>query len=344
MKKTEEVRRRHVAFSDGDRGRYICSRLKQTSSIFLYLLLSSFISLPSIAQDLSHFWAVGTAVPGGIQELTPFPNKQFKYTGRLIEGGSLGFRNMEVPKGTSVRYLKPTYEDAYAVTNATPFTLVRDSTASLWTVPLTEDIYRITIDLNAKTLTGELFRPWNELFIVGGATECGWVTYTFLPFTRDENEVCTWDWTGELRERQEFGEPRRFKFEGQNAWEPKVLHPFTQDEDILGSTQLLTGGSGDNKWSITKEGYYHIRVDVFRETVWAEYLGATPTEAPTDIDEIVNGQIVNGKSSNGKCYDLSGRQVTTDNGQRTTDSSFFTLHSSLKKGLYIKDGKKIIVR
>ena len=252
---------------------------------FLLILLvqcSMFNSQQTKAQDMTHIWAVGSAVPGGIQELTPFPNKQFKYTGRLIEGGTLHFRNKETATASGIRYLKPSYEDAYAVTNTTPFTLAsaRDTLASLWKVPLTEDVYRITIDINAKTLTGELFRPWNELFIVGGATECGWVTYTFLPFTRDESEVCTWDWTGELKERQEFGEPRRFKFMGQNAWEPKALHPFTQDEDILGSTQLLNGVSIDNKWSVTQEGYYHIRVDVFRETVQAEYLGTSlPGEA-----------------------------------------------------------------
>ena len=291
----------------------------------LLLLLSFLHPFISFAQDLTHFWAVGTAVPGGIQELTPFPNKQFKYTGRLIEGGTLCFRNKELPTATGIRYLKPTYEDAYAVTNATPFTLAmaRDSLESLWVVPLTEDTYRITLDLNKKTLTGELFRPWNELFIVGGATECGWVTYTFLPFTRDESEVCAWDWTGELRERQEFGEPRRFKFEGQNAWEPKVLHPFTQDEDILQSTQLMAGTSIDNKWSIRQEGYYHIRVDVFRETVRAEYLGPAPTnEGPTAVEEIANN-----KSSNAQLYDLSGRKV----GHPT-------------KGLYIKDGRKFIVK
>ena len=302
-------------------------------SIFNFLLsTSNFL----YAQDMSRLWAVGTAVPGGIQELTPFPNKQFKYTGRLIEGGSLTFRNMEAGKGTGLRYIKPTYEDAYAVTNPMPFTLTLDSASSTWVVPLTEDVYRITIDLSAKKLTGELFRPWNELFIVGGATECGWVTYTFLPFTRDEDEVCAWDWTGLLRERQEYGEPRRFKFLGQNAWEPKALHPFSQDEDILSSTQLLTGGSGDNKWSIRQEGYYHIRVDVFRETVQAEYLGPDPTsEAPTGIEEIeesqmVNAQwsMVNGQWSNGKCFDLSGRQMV--NGKWP--------------GIYIIGGKKVVVK
>jgi len=305
--------------------------MKRLLPIFL---LSIFNFQLSISQDLSRFWAIGTAVPDGIQELTPFPNKQFKYTGRLIEGGTLRFCNKETMTASGVRILKPTYENAYAVTNTTPFTLAtaRDSMASLWTVPLTEDVYRITLDLNAKTLTGELFRPWNELFIVGGATECGWVTYTFLPFTRDENEVCTWDWTGELKERQEFGEPRRFKFEGQNAWEPKVLHPFSQDEDILQSTQLLTGGSADNKWSITKEGYYHIRVDVFRETVWAEYLGAIPTsEAPTGIG-LTPTISEREETANGRCFDLSGRRVNNK-----------PFNSKLPKGIYIKDGKKIAI-
>ena len=37
----------------------------------------------------------------------------------------------------------------------------------------------------------------------------------------------------------------------------------------------------------------------------------------------------------GAIYDLSGRKI---------DSSLFTLHSSLKRGLYIQNGKKIIVK
>ena len=233
-------------------------------------LLIILVSLCSAAQDMSRLFAVGSAVPGGIQELTAFPNKQFKYMGTLYQG-TLAIRN----QGSIKRYLKPTYEDSYVVNNTLPYTLSSDSAASQWVVPVTEDIDRITVDLNAKTLHGELFTAWNELFIVGGATECGWVTYTFLPFARDPEEVCAWDWTGELKERPEYGEPRRFKFNGQNAWEPKVLHPFTSDEDVLKSTRICTGGSEDRKWSVTKEGYYHIRVDVFRETVKAEYLGAS---------------------------------------------------------------------
>ena len=293
---------------------------------YILNLLFIFLSLSAGAQDMSRLFAVGSAVPGGIQELTAFPNKQFKYTGTLYQG-TLAIRN----QGSIKRYLKPTYEDSYVVNNTLPYTLSSDSAASQWVVPVTEDIYRITVDLNAKTLHGELFTAWNELFIVGGATECGWVTYTFLPFTRDPEEVCAWDWTGELKERTEFGEPRRFKFSGQNAWEPKMLHPFTSDEDVLGSTQLCTGGTEDRKWSITKEGYYHIRVDVFRETVRAEYLGASmPGEGgATSIGPSPQPS----PKWEGEVYDLSGRKL---------NSKFKIQNSKLPKGIYVVGGKKVI--
>ena len=39
----------------------------------------------------------------------------------------------------------------------------------------------------------------------------------------------------------------------------------------------------------------------------------------------------------GAIYDLSGRKVQDD-------SSLFTLHSSLKRGVYIVNGKKVLVK
>lgn len=236
------------------------------------------------AQDMTHLYAIGDAIPGGIQELTPFPGNQFKYAGPLNEG-TFRISNTPEHKLTASRYLKPNNEDAYIVNNGLSYTLVRDSKDVDWVVPFSEDVFRFTVNLNNSTVTGELFRPWNELFIVGGATECGWATYTFLPFTRLENEVCTWEWTGVLKYRPENNEPRHFKFSGQNAWEPKMLHPFTNDEDVLKSTKFITNGTADNKWSVVDDGVYHIVVDVFRETMYAEYLSnKTVTGDATEVD------------------------------------------------------------
>ena len=73
-------------------------------------------------------------------------------------------------------------------------------------------------------------------------------------------------------------------------------------------------------------------------------------EIGTAIEEIKSEElrIKNDNTTDGKFYDLSGRQVNAEANSSSQSSgaggTFFTLHSSLKKGLYIKDGKKFIVK
>ncbi|MCR5850885.1 MAG: xylanase [Bacteroidaceae bacterium] len=77
----------------------------------------------------------------------------------------------------------------------------------------------------------------------------------------------------------------------------------------------------------------------------------SPATDPNGIQPINNGQMVNDKWLNSKCYDLSGREVSAEaNSSLFSDSleprrSFnerSTLHPSLKKGIYIQNGKKIL--
>ncbi len=59
---------------------------------------------------------------------------------------------------------------------------------------------------------------------------------------------------------------------------------------------------------------------------------------PDGIDEIENEERrMKNEEFNTGIYDLSGRKVGAE-----ANSSFFTLHSSLKKGIYIVNGKKVI--
>jgi hypothetical protein len=92
-----------------------------------------------------------------------------------------------------------------------------------------------------------------------------------LPFERDHEDPYVFTWTGELGIFSGVVEPGRFKLEGQMTWGPRELHPFTQDEDILGARQMRQGGD-DTKWRVSKAGTYRITVNLFHETIEAELL------------------------------------------------------------------------
>ena len=233
------------------------------------------------AQNTDNLWITGSAVPGGTQRLERFPNHQFKFAGTLLPGEVKVMTTAE--PGSQTQYLVPRYYQSYIVNNSLSYKLSSDANSPGWIVTFEENRYRFTVDTSTRQLKGELFQPWDELFIVGGCVECGWESYVMLPFQRQKDQLCTWTWTGLLRSRPENVEPRRFKIMGQNAWDPKQLHPFVQDESPLETSQISTGG-GDNKWQIPSDGYYRLTVDVFRETFHAEFLG-TATADETAITQ-----------------------------------------------------------
>jgi hypothetical protein len=82
---------------------------------------------------------------------------------------------------------------------------------------------------------------------------------------------CIWTWEGELKNRPDNEEPLSFKFQGQDRWGPKSIHPYTQGADILKEKTFQTGGP-DTKWDIHKEGRYRIRIDLFNEVVESQII------------------------------------------------------------------------
>jgi len=68
-------------------------------------------------------------------------------------------------------------------------------------------------------------------------------------------------------------------------------------------------------------------------------------EDPTGVMTIKNEEL---RMKNGKCYDLSGREIRAEANSSSQSSgaggALFTLHSSLKRGLYIIGGKKVVVK
>lgn len=305
------------------------------------LLLVIFMALLPIAVHAqTQYYITGTAVPNGEQPLVAFPDGQYKYAGTLYEGTLC----VNSKTGTSVvRLLKPKYEDSYIVNHGIPYTTTSfaDSLAAQWVVPFCEERYRFTVDTKARTITGELFTPWDECFMVGGATECAWETYTFLPFTRDENEICVWTWIGELKYRSEHSEPSKFKIMGQNAWEPKSLHPYTNGEDILTTSQVRFNNGTDYKWSVRQDGYYSVRVDIFRETCEAKFLGTTmpgTPDGPTGIEMAkCNAKLdVTGNLITATCSEDITLRVFTLDGNNLFTSTGTSLSCTLPhRGVYV---------
>lgn len=237
----------------------------------------------------TELWITGSAVPGGTQKLDAFPSGQFKFAGTL-NAGELKVMTTET-ETSATRYLSPQNADAYIVNKGLTYQQVRTATAPGWVVPFTEDRYKFVIDTKAMTLKGEIFVPWREVYLAGGACEIGWHAFVMLPFTQDENNPNVFTWTGELSEGKNVEEPRRFKLQGQNTWGPKSLHPYTQDEAVLTSTQMRHEGD-DTKWEIADDGIYRLTVDVFKDTFKAEYLGNHSKDATGVADGVASDPII----------------------------------------------------
>ena len=324
-------------------------KLRILSLISMFLVQwSMFNGQCSMAFAQSRLYVRGSAVPGGVQELKRFSTNvtnryTFKFHGKLLPG-DLYVTTTDYPRSAS-RYYAPKLVDTNIVTNKADYVQKADSIGAEWAVLFEADNYRFTVDIYNKQITGELFSPWYEAWICGGCVEDEqgkdisgqeghWQLTAGKQMEQDWNDRNVFEWTGLLKSYSYNVEPKRFKINGQYGWSPKVLHPFTQDASILTAKQVWYNGSEDYKWTINRDGYYRIRINVFEETIEGEYLGA---EMPDGIKEIKNEEL---RIKNERAvYDLSGRRISAE-----ANSSFFTLHSSLRKGIYIIDGRKVLIR
>ena len=230
----------------------------------LLFAVCCFVCSHMAAQDL---WITGSAVPGGAQKLEKMADNDYKYAGRL-NAGELRVATAKKPrKGT--RFFSPVLMDANLVNNGIAYCETTDAKAPAWQVVVSEDRYRLHVYTDRKELRGEIFQPWGELFIAGGATEAGWKEGKMLLMKQDLNNPCLWTWEGELKRHPEVEEPTSFKFQGQDRWYPKNLHPYRQGTDVLQDRRLRTGGD-DTKWEISRDGRYRITVDLFHETIQAD--------------------------------------------------------------------------
>ena len=240
--------------------------MKRIASIAVGLLVALTIS----AQQYKQLWITGSAVPGGTQKLVMVDDDDFKYAGELLPGELKIITTKKVGKTT--QFLAPVLPDANIVNHGAELTVTDRADAQAWQVVVADGHYRFHVSPAAKRLKGEICQPWGELFIAGGATHGGWKSEgKMLLMKQDADNPFVWTWEGELKAHPEVEEPQSFKFQGQDRWHPKSLHPYRADGDILTDRQLRTGGD-DTKWTITEEGIYRITIDLLHETVEAKII------------------------------------------------------------------------
>lgn len=241
--------------------------MKKIYSIAIALLACVAVS----AQQYKELWIAGSAVPGGVQKLQTVSDNDFKYAGKLQAGELCVMTTKKTGKDT--RFLMPVLPDANVANRGIGFKETADGKEAAWQVLVDDDHYRIHLTTDRHQLQGEIFQPWGELFIAGGATGTTWrkAEGHMLLMKQDIDNPYVWSWEGELKEHSDVEEPRSFKFMGQDRWSPKALHAYRQDADILTDQKARVGGP-DTKWTISKEGRYRIVVDLFNETVKAEII------------------------------------------------------------------------
>lgn len=249
--------------------------MKNNNLSLILLIAFVWVSADAMAQNFERLWATGTAVEEGSVELTRRPDGLFRFAGALKDG-ELKIQTTETFQKGVTQFLKPQLVDSYLINNGLRYTVTSDESQPGWVVSFSEETYRFLVDPAAHTVRGELCLPWNEVLIAGSAFAGGsnnveWNRNAMLPFERDHEDPYVFTWTGELGIFSGVVEPGRFKLEGQMTWGPRELHPFTQDEDILGARQMRQGGD-DTKWRVSKAGTYRITVNLFHETIEAELL------------------------------------------------------------------------
>ena len=164
----------------------------------IYLLCMVMLScLMLSAEEYKELWIVGSAVPGGAQKLEKVSDADFKYAGKLSVGELRVVTTKKIGKNT--RFLTPVLPDANIVNRGLAWQETTDVTSAAWQVVIAENRYRFHVYTDRKQLYGEIFQPWGELFIGGGATASGWKEGKMQLMKQNIDNPCIWTWEGELK-------------------------------------------------------------------------------------------------------------------------------------------------
>lgn len=116
-----------------------------------------------------------------------------------------------------------------------------------------------------------------------------------------------------------------------DANDEEVYHKEVQTDNVIALNTAL---------STYAPGTYTLTVENAEEAYTATFI----LDDETAVRDIPSDSTVNHKSVNSKYYDLSGRQIPQSSFLKGQASKLERLTRHLPKGIYIRDGKKVVVR
>lgn len=125
---------------------------------------------------------------------------------------------------------------------------------------------------------------------------------------------------------------------------PYTYDPYTYPNNVTSANSAFQEGHYQQSMDFTLDATSDLRIGLRNYTPttfdWAcvdNFSLIYMKGDETGIHEIKNGELRK-KNEGAHIYDLSGREISAD-----TDHSLLIPHSSLKKGVYIQNGKKIVI-
>lgn len=228
----------------------------------------------------SKFYATGSALDNKVIELANFHDAEFKAV-LPCKPGSIVVMDTPSPQ-ESTRFYGPMFE-------AVDISWGAECNAALaevsgpeagWSVTVPGD-YTIYIDRSTHRVQGRLFSPRKVLYIVGGCCELNWNYWDesnkrFLPNPENPEELV---WEGILR-KGSAEEPDKFKILTAESWTRETYHPYIEDLEAEGESDVRISGGGDLKWTIKRDGRYRLTLNTRTEKLKGEYLDAPASPAP----------------------------------------------------------------
>lgn len=270
-----------------------------------------------------HFYLTGTALGSEVVEIAARYGVEHKASVHLVPGK---IKLMDTPVETAAtHYYRPVFEEVdvtYGAGCHTPLFECYDKQAYGWNVGVEGD-YNLYLDNAAHTYRFVRLKPATVLYLVGGCCERAWNYWDksnclFLPSDADPYKMV---WEGELRigwdkkknsdgTESDPDEPAKFKILTAQDWFRDTYHPYVADAAAEGTSGARITGGDDLKWTISRNGFYRLELDIRTETLTGTLLEAEPEQAPAGASESAGVTDVTREPA-GPCvyYDLQGRRV-----------------------------------